>query len=140
MRDPCTSPCTNGARNIGVVHGSGMLVPKIRLNRLIPVVWGVHIMKKIYDRYLYSVALGRYEQYVIFDVHKDMSIKSAEMVQTGVMTVWCLPTLCLATDSSSGGFCCFALQATLVQFMVEDWKRPITEGIAGRQCAICDMR
>ena len=69
-----------------------------------------------------------------------MSIKSAEMVQTGVMTVWCLPTLCLATESSSGGFCCFALQATLVQFIVEDWKRPINEGIVGRQCTICDMR
>ena len=67
-----------------------MLVPKIRLNILKPVAWGVQIMKKIYDRYFYSVALGRYEQYVIFDVHKDMSIKSAEMVQTGVMTVWCL--------------------------------------------------
>ena len=69
-----------------------------------------------------------------------MSIKSAEMMQTGVVTVWCLPTLCLATYSSSGGFCFFALQATLIQFMVEGWKRPITEGIVGRQCAICDMR
>ena len=140
MRDPCTSPCTNGARNISVVHGSGMLVPKIKLNSLIPVVWGVQIMKTIYDRYFNSKALDFCEQYAIFDVHKDMSIKSAEMVQTGVMTVWCLPTLCLATDSSSGGFCSFALQATLVQFMVEDWKRPITEGIAGRQRTICDMR
>ena len=67
MRDLSASLCTNGARNIGVVHGPGMLVPKIKLNRLIPVAWGVRIIKKIYDGYFNSVALGRYEQLSITD-------------------------------------------------------------------------